>query len=506
MSGTKLPILLLSSLLLIGCPKQTTGPTVDEEQMSNPAYVFEAAKAALQPDRRGVINYETSYEYFRKCAEDLNCGPKAHFNAGWVAERLGKNDAAEKHYRAAFEADKTYEPAMFSVARVLKTNGKPGEAAEVYASYLTANPGNDEVRTEYMDALVAADRFDEAIAEGQQILRKNPNSDAVYRSLSGLYLRQGKLAMAQIMGDKALELNDADPNVYNNMGVVFLQQDDLPGAIDKFQMARKLDSKHYEANMNLGLIALDSGDYRLGLECFDKALETNPSSIDARLGRAVALRGTGDLAGAGKLYDELIKEDPKLKDAYFNAATLHRKYTKDFTKALKYLEAYKDAYAGTLSPTDEVFKLIEAVAAEKAAEEERKRLEIERKKEEEERKRRALETLEAMKADVATTQARVTANMACLPEEISMEVSMLLEQITEIIAAGDTDSAAEIQQMLTDYYVPMLDEAIATSCGGAAGSEEAPPPEGAGEGEPAAPEGSEPAAPEEPAGEPAPTP
>jgi hypothetical protein len=166
------------------------------------------------------------------------------------------------------------------------------------------------------------------------------------------------------------------------------------------------------------------------------------------------------------MYDELIKEDASLDSAYFNAATLHRKYTKDFSKSLKYLEAYKDSRAGELSPSDPVFQLIEEVAAEKAAEEERKRLEAERKRQEEERKRRARETLDKMEAVVIDTQARIETNLECLPEEVSMEVSMILEEVAGVIESEDTEMAAEVQQMLDDYYLPMLDDAIATGCTG----------------------------------------
>ena len=46
---------------------------------------------------------------------------------------------------------------------------------------------------------------------------------------------------------------------------------------------------------------------------------------------------------------QVIKADPTLKAAYFNAATLHERYTKDFAKAMKYLEDYRTAQAGNLS-------------------------------------------------------------------------------------------------------------------------------------------------------------
>jgi hypothetical protein len=188
----------------------------------------------------------------------------------------------------------------------------------------------------------------------------------------------------------------------------------------------------------------------------------------------------------------LIKENPKLQIAYFNAATLHEVYTQDFTRAIKYLEAYKDARAGELSPNDDVFKRIEEVTAAKAAEEERKRLEAEKKKAEEERIRRAQETLDLMAADVKTMKDTVESKKTCLSEEIVMELEMFVETAQEAITSKDTDMASDFRQMLDTYYKPMLDTALAETCGAAA--PEGAPAEGT-EGAPA--EGAEGAPPAE---------
>lgn len=480
MRSTRLPALLLALAVLpavSGCPKKDVPLSSEEVLAVDPKANFVEGMRALEPDRRGNIDYEGAYSWFMKSAE-LNGGAKAHFNAGYVAEKVGKRDKALDHYRKAYAASPEYAPAMFSLARLQKATGDADGAAATYKAWLDAHPDDKEVRSEYMEALVDAGQDAEAIAVGQEVLRKDPNNDAVYRALSGLYLKQGRLEMAQIMGDKALELNDADPDVYNNMGVVYLQQGDEPAAIDKFQMARTLDSQHFEANMNLGSIALNSGDYGLALQCYEAAAGRNPSSLDARLGKAVALRGTGDLDGAGDLYDALIDEDAKLKAAYFNAATLHEKYTRDFDKALKYLESYKDEMAGTLSPSDEVFARIQSVEAAKAAELERKRIEEQKRKEEEERKRRAREALAAMEELVINTQARLDDNAGCLPEMVTMEVGMILGEVASVIEMEDVDMATDVKGMLDDYYIPLLDQAEAENCGAGAGAAEGEDAEG----------------------------
>lgn len=485
----------ITGLMLAGCPKKV--PKADAETLAtNPAANFQQGLATLTPDRKGVVDYEGAYDYFKKATE-LNGGKKADYNAGWVAERLGSMDEAEAHYRSAYEADVEYEAAMHSLARVLKENGKADQVPDVYKAYLDAHPEDENARTQYMDALVGAGLDGEAIEQGREVLRKNPNNDAVYRSLSGLYFKQGRLEMAQIMGDKALALNDKDPDVYNNMGVVLLEQNRVPEAIDRFKQARHLDPTHYEANMNLGLLVLDSGDYNLALDCFDKALERNPTSADAKVGRAVSLRGQGDYDAAGKIYDELIKANPKQQVAYFNAATLHHKYTLNFTKALKYLDSYKSAHSGEIGPNDEVFIKEQAILAAKAKEEERKAAEAARKKAEEERKQRAAEALGAIQDQVTALQSRLESRMDCLPEDTSMEIGMIVETAVEVIDSKDLEMASEVKQMLDDYYLPMFDEAEAANCtgGGGEGAEGAEGAEGT-EGAEGMEEGGE-AAPEE---------
>lgn len=463
--------LLLGALALTGCPKKKI--QVDEEAAAvDPKINFDAGMQALVPDRKGIVDYAQAYGFFVQ-AETLQGGKNASFNAGWAAEKLGEIGKAEVHYRRAFEADPTFEPALYSLARVLRETDKGAEIPPLFEAYLAKKPDDERIRAEYMDALVTAGANEQALEVGREILRTNPDSDAVYRALSSLYLKQGKVPLARLMGDKALELNDADPDIYNNLGVVFLESGDEPGAIDKFQMARKLDSTHFEANMNLGAIALNSGDYNLALTCFEAATNRNPSSTDARLGLAVAKRGTGDFPGAQKLYDAMIAETPELDAPWFNAATLHERYTKDFAKALDYLGRYKDARAGSLSPSDPVFARIQRVEAAKAAEEERKRLEEQRRREEEERQRRARELLSAMEAQLVDLQSRVDTNAACLDEMVAMEVGMAIETAAEVVASQDTAMASDVQSMLSDYYIPMLDEAIATGCGGGAPAEDA---------------------------------
>ena len=466
---------LLGTLTLAGCPKGSGGGTAvtyDEETLAtNPAANFHKGLSIVQtPDKKtGEVNYAEAYSYFAKAA-DLGGGAKASFNAGWTAERLGKIAEAEGHYRKAYETDASYEPAANSLARILTEQGKHAEAAEIYAAAADGSPDNLTARNEYMAALVRAGTYDTAIAEAQGILRKDPKNAEAYRNLSALYYTQDNYSMSQLTAQKALELDDSDPGVYNNLGVTYLIQSDEPQAIDNFKTAIKLDSGHFEANMNLGFTSLNSGDYQLALSCFEAATASNPASLDAKLGLAVAIRGTGDFKRAGQIYDEIIANDAMYDAAYFNAAVLHEFYTKDFAKALKYLQAFIDSH--NVGPTHEVFGLMARVNEAKAAEDEKKRIEAEKKRAAEERERRNKELLGTIADKVAATESKLTQYGECIDAGSAEEVMMVLEQAMMIVEAEEADMAPDVDGLL-DAYIDALDAAVA-NCEPSAPAEEAP--------------------------------
>lgn len=479
MARVRFPMMaLVAGLALFGCKKTTPGGTWDEETMGqDPIANFQNGVFILQsPDKNGIVDYTTAYTRFNTAAQ-LGAGAKASYNAAWTAQVLGQPAESETHYRQALQADPTYESALFALAALLQDQGRAAESAELFSTYLETSPDNLDVRNDLVNAHAAAGNYDAATSEAQQILRQDPENAAVYRNLSAMYYDQGNYGMAQLCNEKALALNDGDAGVYNNMAVTYLQQSDEPAAIEKLQTARKINPNHFEANTNLGYIALNSGDYGLALQCFEKSIAAQPADLDAKLGLAVAARGVNDFDRAAKLYDEIIKADPNQQAAYFNAATLHEKYTKDYSKALKYLEDFRDSHPG-LSPSHEVFSRMDRVQQSKNAEEERKRQEAQRKKEEEDRQRRNQEILDTMGTVIAGLKTQMTVAKGCLDEGSAMEVEMIVEQAEMIVQAGDTSMASDIQMML-DGYIPGVQQAydMCNEAGGAAAPADGAPAE-----------------------------
>ena len=472
--------------------------TTAEPEAIDPAEQFAIGVTLLQtPGKDGTLDYAGAYTAFTLAIGEDPTLAKAQFNAGWCAERMGQTQKAEEHYRAALQADDGYKSALYNLGNMLMANDRPGEAAALYENYVALHQDDLEIRNNLMEALNEAEMYESAIRQAEEILMRDPDNVGAYRNLSRTYFAMGNFPMSQLCAEKSKTLNEGDPGLYNNMGVTSLLQGDEVSAIESFQTAIKLDSDNLEANLNLGWVALRSGDYALARTAFEAAVSAAPGNVDAKLGLAIALRGARDYDAAAKLYEEILEIDTKNEMAYFNAATLHEKYTKDYKKAQKYLDRYIEAMEGQIGPDHEVFARKDRVL-ESQAEEKRRQDELaQKKKEEEERQKRQMAQLDTLKERNEAFKAKM--GLASCPEAIEMgveELATVTETADMVIMSEDYQMAGDVLTFF-DQYEPMLDTLVELCPQGGAepAPEEAPPQAEGSEGEPAgetpAPEGEE---------------
>lgn len=474
---------IVGAPLVSGCGPKTTGPTIDETT-TDPQVLFDAGVAMLKsPDKEGNLDYASSYDAFRRSAVN-NGGAKAHYNAGWVALKLGQDSDAEEHFRSAVQADPSYKTAAFALADMLAKTERPDEAATIYGEYVANNPDDIEVLNSYAEALTEAGRYDEAIENARKVLLVDHQNVATYRNLSRAYFAKGELKMSQLCAEKAKTLKDGDPGIYNNMGLTYLKQGDEPAAIEEFKTAIKLAPTNPESNLNLGFVALNSGDFGLAMSTFEPVAKADPGNVDAHIGLAVAQRGLKDLEGAERTYDHLFgMVSPNNRTVYFNAAKLQGYYVKDYKAAQKILDDYIDKNQGNLSPTDEVFELKKEMDAFQDAEDERAKEEEERKQREKELREMQAKQLDELKARLATFNGKI--EQASCPDVVAMDMlgdfQMIAEQAQTVIDAEALDMAGDMMIMI-DQFEPMVNELIPFCGGGAAPPPEEAPEEGGDEG------------------------
>lgn len=484
----ELPLILALSLapvtLTVGCGPKDTGVenVYNEDGSVNPKAAFAAAVGkAKTPDRRtGEVDVAAAYDLFRQAAEADPTMVNAHFNAGWAAEQLGELEKAEQHYRAAYEAQPDNVELLNAYADMLNKNERAAVAVDLFAAFVEKNPEDLDTRNAYMEALGNAGRYDEAVAQGREVLLRDAKNVSAYRNLSRIYFAKGEYAMSQLCAEKAKTMAEGDAGIYNNIGVTYLVMDNEPSAIEEFQTARKLDPDNLEANLNLGYVALNSGDYALARECFESALGSQAGNLDAKMGLAVALRGVQEFDAAAKLYDEIIKLDPSNQSAYFNASNMHARYTKDYKRAKKYLEEFinNNNESGQIGPSHVVYEKIAQIDVLEEQQRERERIEAEKAAAREAAKKAQQAKFEELKTRYASLKADVEAISSC---EMAMEMGavdmgmMVVEQAGAIIEMEDATMAEDVLTFF-DEVVPMIEE-VKPMCGDAPAPAPAPAPE-----------------------------
>jgi len=494
--------LLFSIGTLTGCPeKAPPKPSAEEMQLMGSEEAFNQAVLVLQsPNRDGFVDYASAFEMLEIGIK--NGGSKNKnilFNAGWTAERLGKQDVAIGYYKRAFNLDKSFKNAMFNLGSIYSASGKATEAAAVYRQYLEENPKDVAVRNNLVEALVNAKAHDDAIEAIREILLIDEANTAAYRNLSQIYYDLNQYDMALLTAQKTQGLNDSDPGIYNNLGMIYLKQGDSASAISEFRKALKLDPQFVEASLNLGWVALASEDYELAKAKFTVVHQKAPEHIDGILGLAIAYRGHKEYDKAAKLYELAISIDAQNDVAYENAAILHQNYTKNFKKARKYLEDWKSALVGNPSyglehPVHDMLSNVDT--AQKAWEAEQAEIAAQKKAEEELRKAQ-LAQLKDLGVRVSSYE-KLIGSLCPMIEEMGMleDLVMVADMAKESIEAEDFAMAQQLFPTL-DEMETMIAEDLMPLCGDATG--------GGGEAAPeAAPEAPPEAAPAEEGGEEAP--
>ena len=461
--------LIIGVTVTPGCGPKKVEPevTVDESTITDPLFFAKRGVTKLQA---ATPDYQGAYTDFERATTLDPNNAKIQYNAGWTAERLGNKSNAEKHYRAALATKADYTSALVNLATILGADKRYDEAITLYKTYLAAKPDDLEIKNSLAETYNRAGRFDDAIAEAQSVLQKNPEDVAAYRNLSRAYFDKGELAMSQLCAEKAKTLNEGDPGIYNNIGVTYLQQGNLPAAIDAFKTAIRLDADHVEANLNLGYVALNSGDYIQAKTCFSAVSTSNPENVDALLGLAVALRGTKELEESNKVYERIMALDPTNDLVYFNAATLHEKYTKDYKAALKMLEQYKTVNEGKIGPNHEVFARMERVKQSQIEEDKRVAEAAAKAKAAEDRKKAQMAQLEELKKRVAGFNQKLTAASCPAVAEMGMleDFKMVVEQAETVITSEEFSMAGDMITFI-DSMEPTLAELI-PMCGDAGGA------------------------------------
>ncbi len=97
-------------------------------------------------------------------------------------------------------------------------------------------------------------RFEEAIAQWENVVRKNPNIAEIHHNLGNAYAHQGKIEDAIESLKQAISIDPTLVEAYNKVGCICYKQGNFDLAFASWNQALKIDPNFEEAHHNLRLI------------------------------------------------------------------------------------------------------------------------------------------------------------------------------------------------------------------------------------------------------------
>lgn len=97
-------------------------------------------------------------------------------------------------------------------------------------------------------------RFDEAIAQWEEIVRKDPNLAEIHYNLGSAYMYQGKIESAIEAFKRALSIDPTLLEAYNKLGIICYKQGNAELAFACWKQALKINPDFEEARRNIALI------------------------------------------------------------------------------------------------------------------------------------------------------------------------------------------------------------------------------------------------------------
>jgi tetratricopeptide (TPR) repeat protein len=170
-------------------------------------------------------DYEMSYEFFALVSDIDPKDTTANFNAGFLANDLGKTEEAKKHFNRLLEVE-DYDKlnSYYFLIQIASGEDKDPEQAYKYVSMARKDYPDDKTLSEFeVQLLLQMNKMDEAMASVKAALKDDPNN-------SGLLLRHGYLME---------------------------QSGDMEGALGEYRKAVVADPDFFEGNYYAGAIYLD---------------------------------------------------------------------------------------------------------------------------------------------------------------------------------------------------------------------------------------------------------
>lgn len=167
-------------------------------------------------------------------------------------------------------------------------------------------------------SLYGKDRFDEALALIEPLLRAQPVDVQVLNLAAACHLSIGHLHDAQTYWRRAIDTKPDYCDAHNNLGVVLKELGRLTEAETCYRQALSIAPDHAGAHVNLGRLFAQLGRPNEAEFSYLRALELQPRDGDTYVNLGVLYQDQMRLPEAEAAYRNALAADPQQVKAHFN--------------------------------------------------------------------------------------------------------------------------------------------------------------------------------------------
>jgi tetratricopeptide (TPR) repeat protein len=221
-------------------------------------------------------DFELAYEFFNMAGEIDYTDTLSHYNAGFLANELGKFEDAKRHFGYLFKVPEYNKiNAYYTMVQILSTEEKNPEAAYELITKAKNEYPEDKILAEYeIQLLLQLNKMDEAMSQIKDALANDPKNTGLLLRSGYLKEQAGDLEGALIDYKKSVEI---DPN--------FFEGNYYTGAL-LLESSRKIlnelndlsDAEWEKQSQTMGKKADDL--YKQSVPYFTKAVEIRPDNTD----------------------------------------------------------------------------------------------------------------------------------------------------------------------------------------------------------------------------------
>ncbi len=210
--------------------------------------------------------FTEAFEHYALAAAQDPDSAYLHLKVAELAARQGRFEEALSHAQKAVELEPEDVRARVFLGTLYRLRKEP-EAAEAVLRGAAGEPLGPDAALLLYSIYLDAERFDEALAVGQWLIKEDAAALRGYFAVAGVYERQERFAEVERVLREALAQDPGSLAVFGALARLRREQGNREGEIAVYQEILEIHPNHHAT-----LVAL--ADAQLGLERIDAALAT----------------------------------------------------------------------------------------------------------------------------------------------------------------------------------------------------------------------------------------